>query len=177
MEIDKKIDEAKYFLKRMKYYQKQPETFQYNLSAFLSSSRSALQYVLEEVKLHKGGQKWYDEKMSKSPLLRYFKDKRDTNIHTESVKTRKDVQIVLHETVSVSESISIEKRDLLGNLLGKFNTKFNPSTIPKAKPPRTYHKYRFYDWQGNEDVLTLSKGCLSELNEIVVEARKLQLIV
>ena len=77
----KKLNEAKYFLKRMIEETNQIDHFIFNLSAFLSSSRSILQYALEELKTKQGGQKWYNQYMTNEAMFRFFKDKRDINIH------------------------------------------------------------------------------------------------
>jgi hypothetical protein len=176
MEIDEKINESNYFLKRMKQTQKQPKIFQYYLSAFLSSSRSALQYLLEQVKTQKGGQKWYDEKMTQSQLLSYFKNKRDTNIHRETIKTSKDVQIVFLETLKVTESFSVVIRDALSNIVGKFSNKNAAENTSEEKVSKIFHIYRFLDWNGNEDIITLTNDYMKILLTTVKEAKKLGLI-
>src|SRR5271166_4284403 len=54
-----KLEEARHFLERMRQAA-EPKAFQYELSAFLSAARSALQYALKEATTKTGGQKWYD---------------------------------------------------------------------------------------------------------------------
>ena len=164
-----KLAEAKYFYSRMVEEQTNVESFTCNLSAFLSSSRSVLQYALEEAKNIKGGQIWYDSLMLNSPILRFFKDKRDINIHREPVLPAKNYTLTVTETILFSESV------LITNTVKDEKTKEvsiapNPkSEDKKGQPtPATIQiKYIFDDWRGNEDVLTLSQKYVQELENLV----------
>ena len=64
MSESQKIREAEYFLAQMDRERENAEHFGHNLSAFLSSARSVLQYALEEAKPKPGGLAWYDGTMS-----------------------------------------------------------------------------------------------------------------
>ena len=79
-----KLDEAQYFLDRLGQLP-EPDSFRYELSAFLSAARSALQYALEEAKTKPGGQAWYDAQVSGKTLVKFFRDKRDISIHRQPV--------------------------------------------------------------------------------------------
>jgi len=50
-----KIEEAKYFYSQMSVASDNRDRFKYNLSAFLASARSILQYALKKQNLKKGG--------------------------------------------------------------------------------------------------------------------------
>lgn len=80
-----KLTEARYFLERMFSERGNHSAVSHELSAFLAAARSVLQYALDEAKAKPGGQQWYDQAMA-DPLLRFFKDKRDTTIHREPVR-------------------------------------------------------------------------------------------
>lgn len=86
-----KIREAEYFLGRMTAEREVRDAFRFNPSAFLSAARSVLQYALEEARRKPGGQAWYDGHMAASPILTFFKDRRDVNIHVEPVALRADI--------------------------------------------------------------------------------------
>jgi hypothetical protein len=92
----RKLGEAKYFYDRIVEVQKTEiqnnrEYFTYNFSAFLSASRSVLQYMCKEIERKKvlvakqEAKKWYEGKMAASPNLQFFKGKRDINIHTAPI--------------------------------------------------------------------------------------------
>ena len=68
-----KIREAEYFLGRMTEEREIRDAFRFNLSAFLSASRSVLQYALEAARQQPGGQAWYDAHMAASKILTFFK--------------------------------------------------------------------------------------------------------
>ena len=94
----KKLEETRYFYSKMNDSLNQREEFCYNLSAFLSSARSALQYALKECS-SKGKQQWYDSQIKSSPVLTFFKDKRDINIHTEPIQPQTNHNLALTETI------------------------------------------------------------------------------
>lgn len=52
-----KLEEARWFYAEMVKRQENRKIFKYNLSAFLSSARSVMQYSLKEAKTKNGGNK------------------------------------------------------------------------------------------------------------------------
>ena len=91
-----KLAEARYFYDRMVEVQKtviqhNREYFTYNFSAFLSASRSVLQYMWTEIKRNQDlgakqeAKKWYEERMAASPMCQFFRGKRDSNIHVTPI--------------------------------------------------------------------------------------------
>ena len=95
-EKTQKIAEARYFYDRMVEVQQtviqhNREYFIYNFSAFLSASRSVLQYICSEIeqkqdsKAIEEAKKWYEGRMAASPKFRFFKGKRDINIHVTPI--------------------------------------------------------------------------------------------
>src|SRR5262245_53350076 len=85
-----------------------PKAFQYELSAFLSAARSVLQYALEEAKQKPNGQRWYEAQVSGAAVLKFFKDKRDVNIHAEPVRPSRHIAVAFTEHMTISDSIRIE---------------------------------------------------------------------
>lgn len=163
-----KIKEAKYFLTRMKEEHDNRESFDFNLSAFLSAARSVLQYVRKEAKAKKGGQQWHDNWISANPILKFFKCKRNINIHDEPVKPSAHFQATFTEKAGASESFSIVHRDKDGKIISKYSSE--PSK-PKPEKPETSveHevRYKFSDWTGDEDVITLCEKYIQELEKVV----------
>jgi len=106
-----KLGEAKYFYSQMSANFNDSEKFTYDLSAFLSSARSVLQYALEEAKSKNGGQVWYDRRVSASNILSFFKDKRNLNIHYEPVHPIRHVNASITEKIGISDSISVVVRN------------------------------------------------------------------
>jgi hypothetical protein len=167
-----KIKEAEYFLARMKVEQDNRENFEFNLSAFLSAARSVLQYAYDEVK--KAGtreMRWYENSVSASPILGYFKDKRDNNVHIEPVKPQANYHVEFHEVIILSDSFEDEVRDKNGKVIARGSSekpKPEPEKQKKQKvPTKEEVKYKFRDWTGNEDVLTLCERYIQELEKVV----------
>ncbi len=166
-----KIKEAEYFYNQMLKTEENSNVFKYNLSAFLAAARSVLQFALKEAKNKSNGRQWYDSVIRDSTVVSFFKDKRDLNIHTEPVKVRKDVNILIRETLRVSESIKIIKRDKNGNIIEECQSGPEPPKIKEEIPPEVTHKYKFDDWSGTEDIPTLCQQYLTELKNIVSDGQ------
>lgn len=163
-----KIAEAQYFYNRMLAEFNNRENFTHNLSAFLSAARSVLQYALEEARTKTGGQQWYDGCISCSPILAFFKDKRDINIHREPVKPVQHTKITATATLHISASVQVVHRDKDGNVLYESPPEITKPKPRKSEPPTVVEtEYRFKDWSGDEDLLTLSELYLDELRKVV----------
>jgi len=165
---ERKIREAKYFYSRMIEEQKNRDNFTYNLSAFLSCARSVLLYALEEARPKPGGQQWYDNYISARTILKFFKDKRNINIHIEPIKPLAHYNLTLTNTIDLSASLSITVRDKDGNIKEQYSS---DEPKPKPKKPETPGvleiKYKFNDWVGSEDILTLCQMYTQELEGII----------
>ena len=163
-----KLAEAKYFYSRMFTDFDDRERFNYNLSAFLSSARSVLQYALEEAKTKTGGQQWYDNHMAGSSVLSFFKDKRDINIHSEPVKPVQHIHVTATATVHLSASVSVTHTDASGNILYQSPPETPKPELKKSDTPAVVmSRYVFTDWTGGQDVMALSQMYLDELDRVV----------
>jgi len=163
-----KLAEARYFHSRMLAELNDRERFTYNLSAFLSSARSVLQYACKEAKTRTGGQQWYDNHMAASPVLSFFRDKRDINIHFEPLKPAQHTNVALTTTVRLSASVSITHLDGNGNVLYQSPPETRePELRTPDTPPVVTTQYTFADWTGSEDIVTLSQMYLDELQRVV----------
>lgn len=165
----KKIEEAKYFYSKMIEEQIHREKFIYNLSAFLSSARSVLQYALKEAKIKEEGQKWYDNFISNSTISKFFKCKRDINIHTVPIKTQAHYKVELKDTVHISDSVSVILRDKDGDIKQQHSSgKPERLQYNKQQSPESIKiKYKFDDWAGTEDVLSLCQMYIQELEILI----------
>jgi hypothetical protein len=164
-----KLEESKYFFTRMIGTKEEVVGFIHNLSAFLSASRSILQYALKEAEIKQNGSRWYSDNISKSSILRFFRDKRDLNIHEKPVRPQAIHKVMLSETIHLSDSISIVIKDKDGNIKGEYTTPEDPKLIIEDQESSAVSEteYRFSDWVGNEDVMTLCKLYLEELESLI----------
>jgi hypothetical protein len=106
-----KIRESEYFFQRMVQEQTDFDNFMFNLSAFLSSTRSVFQYVLEEAKTKNDGKKWLESTIAGSQILKYFKEKRNANIHMEPIKPW--IQLDIY-TSNISLLVTLSKNRITG---------------------------------------------------------------
>lgn len=161
-----KLEEAEYFLSRMKVEIGNPKSFQFELSAFLSASRSVLQFALKEVE-NTPNQAWYDGIVSKSTVLGFFKDKRDVNIHVQPVPLQIGVTATDNATIGIMESVVVVKKKE-GRVVETITSRPTEQPSTDESPLSTVtHRYSFPDWTGSEDVLVLSEKYLEELRILV----------
>jgi len=162
----KKLAEAKYFYNKIKDELENTNSFKYYLSAFLGASRSVLQYAGEEAKSKKN-QAWYDGCISKSSLFKFFKDKRDINIHAKPLETIKQVKVIIKEIINLSDSINVIKRDKDEYIYEvSFSKQESKPKIQEPQPSLEY-KYIFDDWPGGEDIVELGGKYLIELENLI----------
>jgi len=154
-----KIIEAEYFYTRMKQEQKDRDAFRYNLSAFLSAARSVLQYALKEAETKTGSQQWYDNQVSSYPASKFFKNKRDINIHASPVQFKQHVNVHVTETLPCPvDSVPFIFRDKDGNIKSQYLEEPPPAPVkvPETPPIVTYHFF-FDDWSDDEAFLLSAK--------------------
>jgi len=173
MHEQSKINEAEYFYSQILKHREKRNEFKYNISAFLSAARSVLQYILKEAQTKPAVQYWYDTTVIIDPILSFFRDKRDINIHEEPVEPNRNITKELRETVHTSESITIILRDAEGNIKEKqtMSSKQPKDEEDENLKAKTRITYKFDDWSGNEDVITLCREYLDKLKTIVTDAQ------
>jgi hypothetical protein len=154
---DKKIREAHFFyalaLNEERKVNDDRDTFEHFLSAFLSASRSVLQYAHNEAVLggRPGGPIWYETTMSGSSVLQYFKEKRDANIHAQPVSAIREFDLPIEDSIWMGAAPPI------------------PGHV--GWPAKVPDKYKFADWPGSEGILTLCMACLRELRGFVQDGQ------
>jgi hypothetical protein len=150
-----KLGEAQYFLDRLPQLP-EPNSFRYELSAFLSAARSALQYARKEAKTKPNGLTWYDAHSVKT-LIKFFKVKRNISIHEHPVRPVTSANVAITGGVSASANVAITG--------GVSASASNPP--PPPSPPVVAYSYTFTDWSGPEDVVTLCRLYLAEVQSVV----------
>jgi len=162
-----KLKEARYFARRMETSIDDPEEFQYKLSAFLSAARSVLQYALEEAKQNPNGQQWYEAQVSGNTVLKFFKDKRDLNIHTQPVRPSRHISVFDTAHINISESVRIEIQRGNGTTEIFEHKEEPPTPNPVETNSEVKIRYIFTDWAGPEDAIELSRQYLTALEAFV----------
>lgn len=100
MIIDRKFNEAKYFLKQVEKLEHSPEEMIYNLNAFLTSSKSITDYYGKE--LGKASDKWYKNANIRYPLIEYFRIKRNVVVHHRFLDIVSKTEIMHTEYITVA---------------------------------------------------------------------------
>ena len=174
MNEDHKIEEAQYFLAKLANPERKLREFSFELSAFLTAARSALQYALEEARTKPGGQAWYDGQVGTSPEVRYFKDKRDVSVHVTPVIPTRTFHVETEERIVFGDSVSVEVRRPDGTIVPdppqEKSPEHAPHEITRASSSSSVI-YHFSDWPGTEDVVTLCGNYLQQVRAIVLDGR------
>ncbi|MCX5919602.1 MAG: hypothetical protein NTX30_23380 [Deltaproteobacteria bacterium] len=172
MKEQEKLDEAEYFYQRMIVEQNNQLYFKYNLSAFLSAARSVLQYAAKDVdpantpSARPGAKAWYDCKITSSIILPFFRDTRDVNIHRSPVSPKSNTTLQVDD---LFHAHFIDHVSLNGQAPAE--TPPPPAVVreKELKPPPPPPEYKFTDWSGTEDVPTLCRKYLGELEQFIKE--------
>jgi hypothetical protein len=166
-----KLDEARHFLTGIIAAVDDPTSFRFELSAFLSAARSVLQYACKEAKTKAGGQAWFDNHASNSPVLKFFKDKRNINIHAQPIVPAATINVAASDAIQFSEGVLLQVFDIEGNLISE-RSSGSVAPRPTASPlPSTWRVYHFSDWTGREDVLQLCHEYVTALETVVNDGR------
>lgn len=171
----KKLKEAKYFYSKMIEEQEHKEIFKNNLTAFLSSARSVLLYALSEVETKPRERQWYNNCISSSPILQFFKNERDTNIHEEPIGLRLFAYFkkIIEGILRLSGSLSLIAYDKEGDIKQQYSSGKTDPTQKKPKIPLVKEtNYKFNNWGGGEDVLTLCQIYIQELDNVIKDGVK-----
>jgi hypothetical protein len=166
-----KIAEAEFFPGQLQAVTAQAdpsrEQVTHLVSAFSTAARSALQYALDEAQSKRGGQAWYAAMVARFPVIRYFRDLRNVNIHERPVVPHRHVSVNLSETVRVGEQLGIGVRDKDGNVVNREVVSNQPAT-PMPSTAEVLTAFFFSDWtETKDDVPGLCAVYLDALKEVV----------
>lgn len=163
-----KIAEARFFLQEMKATDER-DRFRFMLSGFLSAARSVLQYAHRDVEGNLPGRQWYDDTMSASLVLSFFKDERDFNIHRRPVAVLSQTTVEARIQINVRASVAITVRHADGSVeeLGSTEPP-TPAPVPPPTPAKVTTRYFFTDWSP-QDVVEVAEMYVDELDAVVTD--------
>ena len=177
MDTQQKYNEAEYFLGMMKQNDENRQRFKYNLSAFLSATRSVTFVLQKEYSKNPKFKEWYSKKqkwMEGDALFKFFVGKRNYVLKERLIDPQAEISITVDVVGVASISVETEVRDAEGNLKDYEYSEPPAKPKPASKPnsrEETKYKWFFKDWQEtDEDVITLCERYLKELKIIVEEA-------
>lgn len=176
-----KLLEARYFLNQMKSNTSNFKVFCYNLSAFLSASRSILYFIRREVKGTEN-QRWYDDKMRDSEIFRFFTQRRDLTVHEKPVQPNVNFSAEHRICVRATEVVVALKRvDSNGKVIENYSSSKNlpPNTTNLQQEPKegkvelTY----VFDYYGSEEsVINICDRYFEDLELYIEEGIRLAYI-
>ena len=191
--IERKISQAKYALKSMQKYRRKvfvnggldSETgaypLQVEISSFITTTRSVLQYALKECK-RRGKLNNYESSVRKRPIIALFRDLRNTDVHEKTLGTQttitadsrmyktkeeaekysqkapKEAKVITHLTMPLTTSI--ELIDQLRN-----NGQEDLSVAAEAGE----QLYQAVEFEGEYDLFSLCDKYMENISEIISE--------
>jgi hypothetical protein len=179
-----KLEEAEYFLNlmQMKLNQESIEEFKYMLSAFLSAARSILQYTEKYAENNKRSND-YRLLLNGKFTFRYFKHKRDFNVHTAPILTVKKfyLTVKLRIKVRVQVNPSQVKHHADGTIEIIKDCPPIEKPIPTeslSNPSVTTNKISIYfkDRKSNKEIMKLCHQYIADLKTFIIEAQRISLI-
>lgn len=177
MNATDKLVETRYFLKQMENNIDDLKLFKYNLSAFLSASRSVTWHLQKEFSGNKNFELWYDIKqlqMSKDPLFVFFKDTRNF------VVKECEASIIGHHKASFSlnigltDKVELEVKRGNGKTIEKIEVSNSSSNDKKQEKESSIdRRWFFIDYFGKEqEVIPLCHEYVKGLEDLLEEAHK-----
>jgi hypothetical protein len=195
-----KLEEAEYFLTKMREIRPDQEEFSFNLSAFLSSARSVPDYLLEDYNVKYSLQipltdelypRTFEEKAKQAgnqtaiSFIKWWGQKKVTlmndpigsllsdkrNIDIHRTHVKPDLtKIEIRETITASVSIRIAKYDKEGKLI---EISESPEEPPKPKPEeREVSAAWFFKEYDKEPVIPVCEKYLQMMKDFVSEAEQ-----
>jgi hypothetical protein len=166
----RKLDEASYFFNCMVASVHKTGIFQFNYSAFLTAARSVLQYIHEEVNpecnpnAKRRALRWYLRAVRKSKVIQFGREERDENIHFTPVIPGNSVTVPLKGNVALGKVGDVTPQGSKSRTIAK-----EPEVmLPKPSPPaQASYSYTSSRWQGPEDLLTVGRTYLDELDALI----------
>jgi len=170
MNEQSKLEEAQYFYSQMAKEVNNRKSFTHNLSAFLSATRSVLEYAEKEAQNKAGGKQWYEDQMAASLVLKFFTGKRNMNIYSTPVGPLQQATEKLTNTIRFTDSVYVTHLSAEEDVLRQSQPDTSEPTPEAADPPPlALTRYEFAGWIGREDVIALSQRYLDELQRMVEE--------
>ena len=105
--------------------------------------------------------------MSGNAVLKFFKDKRDVNIHAEPVRPSRHIAVAFTEHMTISDSIRIETQREDGTTEIREDKEESSVSKPQESIAEVKIRYVFVDWGGPEGAIDLSHQYLAALENFV----------
>ncbi|MDD2665707.1 MAG: hypothetical protein PHD13_03985 [Methanocellales archaeon] len=180
----RKLEEAKYFLDQMGDKIENPRTFAYNLSAFLSATRSVTFIMQYEFKTFSEFDKWYKNKQKEmeNDDFKLFNELRVKTIHLRPILpiclTEFFVNGVSIGTSTISPTIKINgvteiiRSKNVSIIIDKDNNVV-PRRLSKSPHESKVNIHReYYIEEAKEDILKLCSKHLARVEKLVEECEK-----
>jgi hypothetical protein len=188
-----KLEEAQHFFEQMKKNIEDDKLFGFNLSAFLTASRSITFFIQNEFSSKTGFKNWYENKqklMGSDCSFKFFNEMRAATVHTKRVMPNKRVSDTISETpIQVADSVSVrvirdgkivEEHPSRNSKKTKTTTSIKSLIQSASMPFQRYNNNRegrnvsrFFKEDPNEDLIRKCEKHIQKLRNIVDECEQL----
>ena len=168
-----KLAEAKYFLDRMIAERDLPESFQYNLHAFLSACQALLEYTKKEIGKDPDNKAraraWFERLAGKDEMVRFFEEKRNQHSHHRPVALTVTANTAIFDRAFISDAVAVSVRDADGNIVYQHESEAQRSSPQISDSFSTIAvEYKFDE---KNEVIALCSDYLVKLDTLVTEGR------
>lgn len=185
MHQNDKLLEAKYFFERLEESGSDYEATVFNLSAFVTATKAALQYELENM-TNDVQRQWFFDYIDSKPVFIFFKNLKTICIHNNPLTSTKEIEVEPSFEVEYTTDMDEEAVDdyMLINIFEKLK-KGQELTNPEVEiiercsfklKDKNLHGmdsfYRFSDWKGMEDMIELCSIYIRHLEHFFSKAER-----
>lgn len=178
-----KLNEAQYFIDRMKETNCYKNAFRYNLSAFLSAFRSITLFMQKEFNSVDGFTSWYKIKQSQmmsDKILKFFNEQRVQTIHVQPISARPSQnqmnipEIDLTRLNNFSITSNINKDGIMDNPVLTRTTNEGESTVEEVTATTlwVFSDLPLEDNFSGKDIVSLCEEKLTQLQTIAQECEQ-----
>ncbi len=181
-----KLLEAKYFLARLEASGSDYEAAVFNLSAFVSATREALDYELKEMS-NDIQRQWFHNYIDSKPVFLFFRNIEDICLHNNPLTASKKIEVDTPsfevEYTSDMEEAAVDDYMLMmifeklkkGEELNDSEVEIIERCSFKLKDSNLHGMdsyFRFNDWKGVEDMMELCSVYIRHLEHFFSKAER-----
>ena len=173
-DLQEKLNEAQYFLRRMKEVANDREHFRWNLSAFLSAARSVTMIMNVQYARSDGYEGWLDGKIKEADLrtggmVKYLKEQRRLTVHVRPLRPSAFIQVDL----TMHLDIGINAPTVITGTSSTLATKSISQPLKVESTVESTRKQTYYfDDIKDRDILSICGSYIEEIKAIAAECER-----
>ncbi len=173
-DLQEKLNEAQYFLGRMKAVGNDREHFRWNLSAFLSAARSVTMIMNVQYTRFDGYKDWLTGKIKEADsrtggIIKYLNEQRRLTVHIRPLKPSAfiEVNLTMHLDIGINPAFITGTSATLATRALPQQLKIERTAVEETRK-QTY----FFDDIKDRDILSICGSYIEETKAMVLECEQ-----